>query len=129
MKRERERRETSLLIKYSVYVSILYIRYYIIKRDTEYLSRILIRGGVIKKKYRYAIQLPDGRWVSLTAGMLYSRNGVGKNKQSPPDSYTSTNIFKVLRIRRRVLNGEVIHEWNKGVMKKRYYTECRCMRV
>lgn len=60
-----------------------------------------------------------------------SRYGVGKRKEDAPapTKYTSTNIFKVLRIRRRILNGEPVYKLKRGKLIPQYFSTCRCVRI
>lgn len=78
---------------------------------------------------RFAVKLSNDRYVSVNKGkgvMLYSSNG--KNGV-PPSHYTSSNIFKVLGVRKRVLNGEAVHRTYRGAVTLEYFDTCVCVRV
>ena len=84
-------------------------------------------------KDRYGLRLPNGRWVSIKqkGGMLFSSWGVGKNKQNAPPHYTHTNIFKVLRVRYRVLNGEPVYRIMTpgSAPVPEYFNEATCVKI
>ena len=81
-------------------------------------------------KYRYAIQLSNAKWVSIKNDRLYSSNGVGRNKDKPPYHYTSSNIFEVLKVRQRILDGEEVYRSiRQGVFKAEKHKTCRCVKI
>lgn len=81
----------------------------------------------MKERSRYALKLPNGRWVSVeNESMLYSCKG---KSHRLPAHYMSTNVFKVLRVRRMVLKDTPIHRVLKGHVVPEYFNACRIVRV
>jgi len=79
---------------------------------------------------RYGIQLENGKWVSIRKDRLYCANGVGRQKDKPPYHYTSSNIYEVLNVRKRILDGEEVYRSIKqGVFKPEKHSKVRAVKL